>query len=258
MKLAFEEHGSGKPVVLLHAFPLSRKMWQPQIDGLKSKNYRIILPDLRGFGESHNFSDITSMHEMARDVFELLEALKIDKAVIGGLSMGGYVLFEMFRSFPDKFAAAVLCDTTFLADDEDKKESRFDLVERIEKNGSQVLIEELLPSLISDFTKTHNGDLKISLEKMFAEANPKAACGALRGIALRKDSGDILKNFSFPTTLIFGAEDKITNLDAAENLLQKLPSAKLSVIENAGHYSNLEQPERFNSVLAAFVDSVNL
>ncbi len=126
MKLAFEEHGTGKPVVLLHAFLLTRKMWLPQVEAFKSKNYRLILPDLRGFGESHSFSDINSMEDMAKDVAELLEVLKVEQAIIGGLSMGGYVTFEMYRLFPEKFAALVLCDTSFYADTDEKRTSRFE------------------------------------------------------------------------------------------------------------------------------------
>ena len=258
MKLAFEEHGTGKPVVLLHAFPLSRKMWQLQIEALTQKNCRLILPDLRGFGESHNFSDINSMEDMAKDIAELLEALKIEKAIIGGLSMGGYISFDLFRLFPEKFAALILCDTNFAADTDEKRESRFDLIEKIEKNGAQSLVEEMLPNLVSDYTKTNNQVLMNDLEKSFSEVNPKAAIAALRGMAQRKDNSNVLDIASLRTILIFGKEDKVTNLETAEKMRQKISNSTLVLIENAGHYSNLEQPGQFNSALTEFVTAVEI
>jgi len=258
MKLAFEDHGSGKPVILLHAFPLSRKMWQPQIEALTTKNYRFVLPDLRGFGESHNFSDLNSMEDMAKDIVELLDALKIEKAIIGGLSMGGYVTFEMLRLIPEKFAALLLCDTSFYADTDEKREARFDLIEKIEKNGTQPLIEEMLPNLIGNFTKQNNQILKEQLEKSFSETNPKSAVAALRGMAQRRDNSSVLDAVFMPTVLIFGKEDEITNLETAEKMHQRISNSQIVLIENAGHYSNLEQPRQFNAALVDFLEEVNV
>lgn len=256
MKLAFEEHGNGKPIILLHAFPLSRKMWQLQIEALTNKNYRFILPDLRGFGESHNFSDINSMEEMAKDVAELIDVLKIEKAIFGGLSMGGYVIFELFRLIPEKFSGLILCDTSFDADTDEKKEARFDLIENIEKNGLHPLVEEMLPNLIGSFTKQNNPPLKVKLEKYFFESNPKAVIAALRGMAQRKDNSGVLDNISLPTILIFGDEDSITNKETAERMRQKIPNSELIFIANAGHYSNLEQPGQFNTAISVFIKAV--
>lgn len=258
MKLTFEEHGSGMPLILLHAFPLSRKMWQPQIQGLSKINCRLILPDLRGFGESHNFSDINSMEDMAKDVAELIDALKVDRAIIGGLSMGGYVLFELFRLIPEKFAAVVLCDTNFSADNEEKRAARFDLIENIEKSGSSALVDEMLPNLVSENTKTSNPALMSELTKSFMEVNPKAAIAALRGMAQRRNNSEVLSDASLPSILIFGAEDKITDLRIAQAMNKEILNSKLILIENAGHYSNLERPAQFNSALASFIENVIL
>lgn len=258
MKLAFEEHGAGKPVVLLHAFPLSRKMWQPQVEAFKTKNYRLILPDLRGFGESHSFSDINSMEDMAKDVAELLDALKIERAIIGGLSMGGYVTFELFLLFPEKFAALVLCDTNFSADNAEKRESRLDLIEKVEKNGASSLIKEMLATTIGNHTNENNQILKERLEKAYADVNPKAAIAALHGMAQRKDNSNVLDNNSLPAILIFGKEDTITDLNTAEEMRRKIPNSQLVFIENAGHYSNLEQPAQFNSILSNFLSTVEI
>ncbi|MBA3632864.1 MAG: alpha/beta hydrolase [Acidobacteria bacterium] len=256
MKLAFKEYGSGKPIILLHAFPLYQKMWQPQVDEIVAAGFRLILPDLRGFGESHNFSDINSMEDMAKDVAELLDALEIERAVIGGLSMGGYVSFNLYQLFPEKFAALVLFDTNYAADTEEKRESRFNLIEKIEKSGAQALIDNLLPTLICVNTKINNPNLVGEIEKMFAEVNPKAAIAALRGMAERKDHAPILEEINIPTLLIFGEEDKITSFKTAEKMNKMILTSMLVKIENAGHYSSLEQPAQFNSALIDFLSTV--
>lgn len=258
MKLAFEEHGEGKPVVLLHAFPLSRKMWQPQVKALKGKNYRLILPDLRGFGESHSFSDLNSMEDMAKDIAEMLEVLKIERAIIGGLSMGGYVTFELFQLIPEKFAALILCDTNSSADTAEKRESRFDLIAKVEKNGVQSLIDEMLFKLLGEYTKKSNPALVKQLEKSYSEVNPKAAIAALYGMAQRNDNSNVLNKNSLPTILIFGNEDEVANLETATKMQQKILNSRLEVVENAGHYSNLEQPVHFNSILDNFLSLVKI
>ena len=169
MKIKFEEHGDGEPLVLLHGFPLSRRMWEPQKKELVSENVRLILPDLRGFGETKSLADINTMEEMAWDVDELLDDLKIEKAIIGGLSMGGYVTFALFRLKPDLFSGLVLCDTTSAADTEEKRENRFKLIKKIEEVGSQVLIDNMLPVIVGEFTKENNRELLADLEQRFAD-----------------------------------------------------------------------------------------
>lgn len=258
MKTPFQESGSGNPVILLHAFPLSRKMWQPQIEALEAAGFHVILPDLRGFGENHNFSDINTMEDLAKDVCELMENLKIERAIIGGLSMGGYVTFNFYRLFPEKFAGLLLFDTSSTADTEEKRESRFDLIDEIEKSGAQALINGMLPNLISEWTKENNRDLVEKLKTMFAETNPQAAIAALRGMAERQDHSNILKNINVPTLLIFGEHDKVTNLEIAEKMKAEIPGAALTKIRNAGHYSNLEQPAAFNDALVSFVKLVDI
>lgn len=256
MKIAFEEHGKGHPIILLHAFPLSRRMWRRQFDSLVKANYRVIAPDLRGFGESSNFADINSMEAMAQDVAELTDNLKIEKAVIGGLSMGGYVAFNFFRLFPRKAAALVLCDTNSAADTDEKRESRFEMIEKIEEQGSQALIENMLPGLVSDFTKSNNNKLMNALEQMFADADRQALIAALRGMAERESQDELLKSIDIPTLLIFGEEDSVTDLAVADSMKNRIPASRLSVVKNAGHYSNLEQPEQFNDVLLNFLSGV--
>lgn len=258
MKIAFEEHGEGKPVILLHAFPLNRQMWRPQIEPLVAEGCRLILPDLRGFGESHSFSDIHTMEELAQDISDLMDAIKIDRAIIGGLSMGGYVAFKMLKICPEKFAAAVFCDTHPGADSDEKRESRFDMIEKIEKEGADVLIEEMLPNLFSQYTMENKKDLVSEIEQMFRAVNPQAAIAALRGMAGRKDNSDLLNNVSIPMCLIYGEEDDQLFLTAAEKIASFASNREFTRIPNAGHYSNLEQPEDFNRALVGFIRNADV
>ncbi len=243
-------------MVLLHAFPLSGKMWKPQIAKLSEAGFGVITPDLRGFGESHNFSDLNSIEDMAKDIAGLLEDLEIEKAVFCGLSMGGYVLFNFFRLFPEKVSALIFCDTNFAADSEEKRKGRFELIEKIEKDGSKALIENMLPDLISEFTGENQPHLVIEIEKMFSDTTSQAAIAALRGMAERLDHTEILKKINVPTALIFGAEDKITNLETAEKMHALISNSRLYIIKNAGHYSNLEQPAQFNASLSEFLETL--
>lgn len=258
MKIAFEEHGEGFPVVLLHAFPLSRKMWSPQIEAMTAENFRLILPDLRGFGETTNFADINSIEDMAKDVVGLLDNLEIEQAIIGGLSMGGYVTFNLFRLNPERFKAIILCDTNCSADTEEKRENRYQLVKEIEEKGSQALIDKMLPNLVGKFTKQNNEGLVSELSRIFAETNPQAAIAALRGMAERIDHTYLLAEIEIPTLFIFGEDDGVTNLETAQKMRNEVGNSQLCVVEKAGHYSNLEQPEKFNQAVISFIGQISV
>jgi pimeloyl-ACP methyl ester carboxylesterase len=251
MSLFFDDIGNGNPVVLIHAFPLSRKMWTAQSELLVNNGFRVILIDLPGLGEGES-SGFHSIEEMAAKIAELLESLIIRKAIIGGISMGGYVLFKLFRYAPELFSALILCDTTFLADSVEKRNSRIELISKIEKQGAAALIENMLPNLISGDTQQNNPALVAKLKEMFLEVNPSAAINALRSMAERSDSSDIINNIFAPALLLFGEFDKVTNLENARQMNHLISDSELVVIENAGHFSNLEQPEQFNRALLNF------
>lgn len=258
MKIAFEEHGAGLPLVLLHAFPLSRKMWSPQIQAFTQAGFRLILPDLRGFGETSSFADINSIEDMANDVAELLDLLQVEKTIIGGLSMGGYTAFSLFRLHPTIFKALILCDTNCAADSEEKRKNRFGMIESIETNGSQALIDKMLPNLVGEFTKENDKNLMTELGRMFLETNSQSAIAALRGMAERADYCHLLPEINVPTLLIFGAEDAVTTVEDAENMRREIKNSRLYTIEKAGHYSNLEQPEEFNRAVISFIKELQL
>lgn len=251
MKINYQDFGNGQPVVLLHAFPLSGAMWKTQAELLVNNGFRVILPDFPGFGENDS-SGYYSIAEMAAQIAELLESLSIEKAVIGGLSMGGYVTFELFRLIPEKFSAIILCDTTHLADTDEKRDSRYELISKIGREGANALLENMLPKLISEDTKQNNPALITDLEKTFSKVDPNSAINALRAMAERKNSSDIIEKISVPTLLIFGEFDKVTNLENGEKMNEIIPDSELLIVKKAGHLSNLEQPEQFNEALLNF------
>jgi 3-oxoadipate enol-lactonase len=253
MRLTFAEFGQGRPVVLLHAFPLSRQMWEPQITTLAEAGCRVILPDFPGFGETPLLNETSTMEDLAAGVVEILDHLKIDKAVIGGLSMGGYVTLNLYRLFPERFAAMILADTSSFADTEEKRQGRLKLIGEIESDGMQAVVDAMLPNLVGETTKADNPQLVEKLAETFRQTNPQAAIAALRGMAARRDHTERLKEISVPALLIFGAEDKVTNLDGARKLEAEIPDAALFIIEKAGHYSNQEAAEKFNEYLSGFV-----
>lgn len=258
MKMPFQESGRGEPLILLHAFPLSHRMWNPNRNFLNELGFRLITPDLRGFGENTSFSDINLLEDMANDVAELMDSLEIQKALIGGLSMGGYVTFNLYRLFPERFSAVILCDTNSAADSVDKKQTRFDLIEKIEKKGTEALIEDVLPNLVSQHTKNNNPELVRHLETEFRNCSADGAVAALRGMAERDDHTGILKKIDVPALLIFGEHDSVTNLEVAESMRELIPDARLEIIENAGHYSNLENVEAFNAAMAKFASKLGI
>ncbi len=254
-KLAYTEYGDGSPLVLLHAFPLSGKMWEENALFLANQGFRVILPDLPGFGKTPAASNSFSLEETAKDVDALLEDLGIDEAVIGGLSMGGYVTFNLLRLFPKRFVGAVFCDTTSASEPPENIPNRNNLIDLLKAKGSQALVDVMLPNLISEHTKQTDPDLVSRLTEDFLKCDPASAIATLKGFVERKDHNYLLSEIKIPTLLIFGEFDKLTTVENAKKISEKIPDATLAVIPDAGHYSNLENPEAFNAALLDFLNT---
>lgn len=252
--LSFKEIGEGNPIVLIHALPLSGKMWEKNARIFAEEGFRVILPDLPGFGKTPASSETLSLENAAKQVRQLLDELEIEKAIIGGLSMGGYVTFNLLRLHPDRFLGAIFCDTTSAAEPPENIENRDRLIKMISEIGSQALIDVMFPNLISEHTKENNQELVSKLKADFLECDPKAATAALRGFVKRKDHNYLLPEISVPTLLIFGEHDKITTIETGHKMAKAIPNAKLVVIPDAGHYSNLENPDVFNAGVLEFLE----
>jgi len=251
--VGYDDVGVGTPVLLLHGFPFDRSMWREQAEALGGL-CRVIAPDLRGFGESGDAEGAATMEEMARDVASLLDYLRVDRAVVGGLSMGGYVTLAFCRLFPERVSALVLADTRPQPDDEDGKRTREETARRALLEGMEPIFSAMLPKLLTRASVDGDPSLVERVRAMVLNTRPASAASALRGMALRRDQRDLLPLISVPTLIIVGAEDCLTPPSEAELMRRNINGARLRVIEGAAHLSNLERAAEFNSTLSAFLE----
>jgi pimeloyl-ACP methyl ester carboxylesterase len=249
--IAYDDQGAGLPIVFLHAFPLNRSMWSEQVAAL-SRGFRAIAIDLRGHGESDAPFWRYSLEQYALDVKEVLAGLGIRKAIFVGLSMGGYLEFTLYRLYPDLMLGVVLADTRAEADKPEQIQWRYDLAQQTAAMGPAAVIAEMLPKLLAPKTYERNPDLVARVKSMQAAAPVPGIIGDLMAIAERPDSTDLLPSMAVPALVIVGQEDVLTTPADAERIANGIHGARLIVIPNAGHLSNLEQPERFTSAIEAF------
>jgi len=253
--IEYRDEGNGPPVVFIHAFPLNQTMWHDQVAALRNR-YRTITLDLRGFGHSDAPPGPYSMDQMAADVRGLLSFLNIDQAVLVGLSMGGYIALAFYRNYPDAVRAMVLADTRASADTHEARRRRIDSADKAEKEGSRAIAEDMVPLLLGHTTTDTLPSIVERVRGVIQSNSPEGIAGAQRGMSTRRDSTYILPGIDFPVLIIVGSEDELTPPQEAESLRSGIPGARLRVIANAGHLSNLEQPEHFNAELIDFLESL--
>lgn len=257
INVGYTEEGRGSPVVLLHGFPLNRSMWRDQAVGLGA-THRVITPDLRGHGETAAPSDEASMEAMAEDVAALMDHLEINQAVLGGLSMGGYVALAFYRLFPDRVRALVLADTRPQADSEEARRNRERMWERALQHGIETIIDAMLPKLLAPATLAKDFQIVARVREMIQGTKPEGDAAALRGMAARRDQSDSLAKITSPTLIIVGSEDAVTPPHDAELMHYKIRHSRLKIIEGAGHLSNVERPAEFNSTLVEFLNTIGM
>ncbi|MGH9804078.1 MAG: alpha/beta fold hydrolase [Candidatus Acidiferrales bacterium] len=255
LELAWEEAGAGPPLVLLHAFPLHRGMWAAQRREF-SKRHRVLTPDFRGFGESQGAEEDSAMDLLADDLRGLLDALQLDRVVLGGLSMGGYVSFAFYRRYPERVAALILADTRATPDSPEARKQRHELAAAAEREGSDVVAERMVTRLLAPSTPDRRPDIVRQVREMILSNPPAALARALRGMAARPDSTPLLKTIKCPTLVLVGEEDILTPPSDSEALAKGIQYARLERIRGAGHLSNLEQPGPFNRAVSDFLASL--
>ncbi len=252
MTLAYESAGQGIPLILIHAFPLSSQMWNPQIKGLEQR-VKVIAPDLPGFGRSPHQAK-PCIEEMAQEVDRLLDSLKVKEPVImAGLSMGGYVAFEFLRQFPHQVRGLGLFSTRAGADTEQAREKRLKTAQSIRDSGLGPFAKSILPNLLGKTTLESKPDLVDETKRMILENNSEGIASALLAMADRQDSTELLASIQCPTLIIAGNEDSLIPFSEAETMHRKIPNSQLHIIEKAGHLVNLEQPEEFQKILEEFL-----
>lgn len=242
--------GSGPALVLLHAFPLNSRMWEPQLAAL-SDRFRVVAPDLAGFGLSWVPEGTFSLDEQAHAVELTLDDLKVDELVLVGLSMGGYVALRLLDRLGSRVRGLVLANTRATADDEATVADRHRLAAEIEAEGVDLAAEELLPKLVGPSTALDRPDLVDRVHALVLENKEPGVAGALRAMAARPDSTSRLARIACPVLVIGGEEDALVPPAAMHAMAARIRNAVVEIVPG-GHLSNLESPEDFDRTLAAF------
>jgi 3-oxoadipate enol-lactonase len=252
IQMAYTDSGIGRPVVLLHGYPFNRSLWNEQLAAL-SNSYRVIVPDLRGFGESDSTEGTVTMNRMAQDVAQLMDHLEVSRAVVGGLSMGGYVALAFYKQFPALVRGLVLADTRAQGDTEEAKQTRTQQAEKALTEGMAGIADGMLPKLLTPETVSKRPEIVKRVRDMMLKTKPEGAAAALLGMAAREDQTQLLSTISSPALIVVGAEDAITPVADSEKMHRAIKGSRLLVLENAGHVSNLERTEEFNEALLEFL-----
>jgi pimeloyl-ACP methyl ester carboxylesterase len=256
IELAYEVSGKGVPIVLLHGFPFDRTLWREQVEALRA-SYTVVAVDLRGHGETPAIVDApATMEEMAEDVAALLDELRIERVVLGGLSMGGYVAFAFYRLFPERVRALLLADTRPQADTDEARLNREETATRALREGMTTIADTMLPKLLAPKTHAERPEIAARVREMILHTDPQGAAAALRGMALRRDHTELLREIKCPTLIVVGSLDAITPPADAELMGREIHGSQLEVLAGAGHVSNLERPAEFNRALEKFLDGL--
>jgi 3-oxoadipate enol-lactonase len=249
-------------LVLLHAFPLNARMWEPQL-AFADRGWHVIAPQLRGFDSAdsqkydvgHTKSEgTTTIDDYAGDVIDLLDTLHIPDAVVAGLSLGGYVAFAMLRLAPRYIRGLVLADTRPEADTAESVEGRKRLMQVARSGGAAAVADEMLPKLLGETTRRDRPHV-VETVRALALSNPVGAItGALQALMTRPDSTPLLEGIHIPTLVLVGDEDMVTPPAVAETMHRGIAGSQHTVVPRAGHLSNLENAEAFNDALARFLE----
>ena len=240
-------------LVLIHAFPLNARMWEAQLEQA-DRGWRVIAPHLRGFDGATGDPAASSVDDYAADTIDLLDALHVHEAVVGGLSMGGYVAFAMFRHAPRYFQGLILADTKSQADTAEAVEGRKRMLKLVEEKGPAAIADEMIPKLLGETTRRTRMDIVDQIQALVMANSTAAIAGALRALMTRPDSTPLLSAIRCPTLILVGDEDTVTPPPLAEELHRGIAGSERVIIPAAGHVSNLEQTIAFNAALARFLD----
>lgn len=260
-RMNYEDVGDGPALIFVHGFPLDHTMWSHQVKAL-SDDYRVITPDLRGHGQSEAPPSPYRMDQMADDVRGLLQALDVERAVLVGLSMGGYIAFAFWRIYPHLVRALVLADTRAAADTPDARLNRQAMIDQVKAAGTEPIVEEMLPKLLSPATLKNKAEVVAHTQRMMAGTPAPGVIGALHGLAERPDSTRMLRTLAVPTLILVGEDDAITPPADAEAMQRAIlsarrpPNVSLVRIPDAGHLAPLENPTAVNQALREFLASL--
>lgn len=262
-------------IIFIHGFPFDSSMWEPQLDALP-RGWRGLAPDLPGFGGSplnaqpsnasagrrqgsgiaRNDEPVLSMGRLAREIADLIDRECDGRAVVCGLSMGGYVCFELLRRHAGRIRGLILVDTRAEADSDEARENRLLMAQTARDSGTGPIATAMIPDLLAGSTRQANPEIVDRVRSMILAVPARTVVGALAGMAARHDSTGDLATIEVPTLVVVGDQDAITPPEGARRMAEAIPGATLEVLADAGHLSNLENPEAFNRAMHAFLDDI--
>jgi 3-oxoadipate enol-lactonase len=251
--IEYDDIGNGVPLLLIHGFPLDRTLWRAQIAGL-SQLYRVIAPDLRGFGHSGETDGAAvTMDQYAADLNSLLDSVNVKQAVLGGISMGGYIALAFYAQYADRVKGLILANTRAVPDSEEGRQSRLTNAQKVGEAGSGFLVETMAPQMLGPAAKP---ELKIAVRSMMAQQRAPGIMSALRGMAIRPDRTPLLRFASVPALIVSGSHDALIPPGDSETMHGLIPDSRLVIIPDAGHLSNLDKADAFNHVVREFYKQV--
>ena len=248
------KHNELRALVLLHAFPIGANLWEPQMRSVP-KGWRLITPDLRGFGGSTELDSVSalSMQDYADDVVDLMGELGIERAVIGGCSMGGYATLALYGAHPEVFDGLILVNSRAGADSPEARANRRSMLALVDREGPSGVARQMIPQLLGKTTKDTNTSIEAFVRRLIKQQSPLAIRGAIHRMMHRPDSTPLLAQVSVPALVITGEEDEMIPVDESRRMASAISGATLVIIPGAGHLSNLEQPEAFNDAVNTFL-----
>jgi pimeloyl-ACP methyl ester carboxylesterase len=253
--MRYDDVGTGIPVLFVHGFPLDHAMWRPQVAALRD-GFRCIVPDLPGLGSSPLAEDPATMDGFARDLVTLLDRLGLQQAVVCGFSMGGYVALAFQEHHPERVKGLILCSTRAADDTSDARRARAATAQSALDQGMAALAPDMASGLLSERTRLERKGLFAEVEAMVARQPPAGVAAASLGMAARPDRSALLPHITVPTLIIAGDSDTLIDPVQSSNMARSIPGSTLMTIPGAGHLANLEEPEKFNAALRAFLGTV--
>jgi pimeloyl-ACP methyl ester carboxylesterase len=253
VSIEYDDIGNGVPLLLIHGFPLDRTLWRTQIAGL-SQIFRVIAPDLRGFGQSSDTDgEAVTMDQYAADLKSLLDSVNVKQAVVGGISMGGYIALAFYAQYADRVKGLILANTRAIPDSEEGKQSRLANAQKVGKAGSSFLVETMAPKMLGPAAKP---EIEIAVRSMMARQRAAGVMSALRGMAARPDRTTLLRFATVPALIVSGSADALIPPGDSETMHALIPNSRLVIIPDAGHLSNLDKADAFNHVVREFYKQV--
>ena len=252
-EIYYDVMGSGPAVVLLHAFPTNHNLWKPVAEVLATR-YRVVLPDLRGHGQSGTGEGPAIMARHVADLRRVLDDAGVDRAIFAGVSIGGYVLFEVWRSMRERIVRLLLCNTKAQADTPEARAGRLKASDDVLRHGADRFLDGMIPKVLGATTCTNRPDLVAQVREMMATATVRGIAAVQRGMAERPDSSNTLKTISVPTMVLAGEEDVATPRADAEFMCSHIPNSRLTVLPRCGHLAVFEQAAEAAREIRKFLD----